>query len=549
MERLDQRPGSSFAEAGSSADQKQRPRLIRQLVLAYSISAGLILITLIAQRTVMPILSQRYQLAIQQIWTLRLSIKQIENDLIAQESGLRAYVMSNEPESADTLTVGREQYLADAEQARALAEQVDDTALRASLTRMRGLAEQQYQSYGRSGMELRRNGRAALSLNGVEPGFGALRVGFADLEEKTVAASERIQDQLKKQRRNFLIIACSGYIIGVLVGLVALIRSIRLLSRPLQSLITAAQEIEQGNFSIRASGDPYEETAAVARAFNRMAAEIAAERNESRDLLLSLRKKNVELEEKHREVEQANQIKSQFLANVTHELRTPLSSMVLYTDMLLKGKMGPLAPTQQDALHTIMRRGKEQLHLVNELLDASLLDNKQASLKPARVWLIDLVKEAITIVQPRLESKRLRLEQQFPSDPVAVEADRARLLQVFNNLFDNAVKFTPPDGRILVNVTSGPEGTEIAITNSGEGIHPEDLPFIFDRFYRGRHSGVADSSGAGLGLFIANELLELHGGRLQARTNGEGETTFSFILPGQPAAAPKSEPAASGSPA
>lgn len=548
MKQLKQRWNSSLAEADPSATQKQRPSLIPQLALAYSICAGLILITLIAQRIGMPILSRHYHEGIERIWMLRLSVKQLENDLTSQANGLRGYLMSGQPEFLETLTSGRERYLADLRQAQTLAEHVGDASSRVTLDRVNRLAEKWYQTYSVPTIELRRNGDTTMILGAVSQTeerrhFDQLHTAFTEFEEKTRIATQRTQLQLQQQRRNFLLIACSGYIIGVLIGLVALIRSTRRIRPPLELLINAARQIGQGDFSIRVSGDPYVETAALAQAFNRMASEIAAKQEETEDLLQSLRQKNIELEEEHRQVEQANQFKSQFLTNITHELRTPLSSMVLYADMLMKGKMGSLTPAQHNALDTILRRGKEQLRLVNELLDASRLDAKQLPLTLASVSLTDLVREAIAIVQPQVESKRLQFELQFPPDPIAVEADRSRLLQVLNNLLQNAAKFTPLNGRIQVSVIPRSDEIEVAITNTGEGIDPQDLPFIFERFYRGRSSDATDSSGAGLGLYIAKELVELHGGRLRASSSGEGKTTFSFILLRQDARAPTTKSA------
>ncbi len=548
MKQLRQRWDSSLAEADPSATQKERPSLIRQLALAYSICAGVILITLIAQRIGMPILSRHYQEGVERIWMLRLSVKQLEYDLTSQTNGLRGYLMSGQPEFLETLTSGRERYLTDLKQAQALAQRVGDTSLRVTLDRVHQLAEQWYQTYSVPNIELRRNGGAAMTLGEVlqkeeRRNLDQLQTAFVELEEKTHIATQRTKLLLQKQRRNFLIIACTGYIIGVLIGLVALIRSTRQIRQPLELLISTARQIGQGDFSLRVSGDPYLETAAVAQAFNRMASEIAAKQEETEGLLQSLRQKNVELAEEHRQVEQANQFKSQFLTNITHELRTPLSSMVLYADMLMKGKMGSLTPAQHKALDTILRRGKEQLRLVNELLDASRLDAKELPLTLASVSLMDLVREAITIIQPQVESKRLQFEHQFPPDLIAVEVDRSRLLQVLNNLLENAAKFTPLNGRIQVSVIPMSDEIEVAITNTGEGIDPQDLPFIFERFYRGRSSDATDSSGAGLGLYIAKELVELHGGRLRASSSGEGKTTFSFTLLRQHARAPTTKSA------
>ncbi len=542
MEQQRQLFDLSGAEATSFASEKPRPRLIRQLVLAYSISAGLILITLIAQRTGMPILSQQYQEGMEQIWMLRLAVKELENALTAQENGLRAYAMTRQPEFLEPLMNGRERYLVNLKQAQGLVEQVNDTAVKASLNQMNGLAELWYQAYGQPILEqLQRPGTIQISPDvpwqEEKRHFDRLRQVFNEMEQKTNTAAERIQSELQLRRRNFLIIACSGYVIGLLIGLAALIRSTRRFSRPLESFINAARRVGQGDFSIRVSGDPYAETAALAEAFNRMAGKISAHREETEGLLRSLRQKHLELEEEHHRVEQANKFKSQFLANVTHELRTPLSSMVLYADMLLKGKMGSLTPSQRDALHTILRRGREQLRLVNELLDASRLDAKQLSLRLAPVQVAELVKEACTIVQPKIEAKELQIECRFPADPVAVEADHARLLQVLNNLLENAVKFTPSGGQIQVSVLTKSDEIEVAISNTGEAIDPQDLPFIFDRFYRGRHSSMNDSSSSGLGLYIAKELVELHRGFLQASSNGQGQTTFSFTLPRHPAEA------------
>jgi signal transduction histidine kinase len=541
MEQFQTSLDSSTNGANSVSPEKPRPRLIRQLVLSYGISAGLILITLIAQRTGMPILSQQYQEGMEHIWMLRLTVEELENALTTQENGLRAYVMSGQPEFLESLTNGRRQYLTYFQQAQTFTTQIGDDAVKAGLNRMNQLTEQWYHAYGQplaahpSGDAVRHQ---AISWEAMKRDFDRLRQAFDDLENTTNTTAQQIEEKLNRRRRNFLIIACSGYVIGLLIGLFALVRSTRHLRQPLESLITSARRVGQGDFSIRASGDPYAETVAVAQAFNRMAGEIAAQRQETEGLLQSLRQKHIELEEEHRQVEQANQFKSQFLANITHDLRTPLSSMVLYTDMLLKGKMGSLTPSQRDALQTILRRGNEQLRLVNELLDASRLDAKQLSLQRAPVSLADVMEQAFIVAQPLAEAKQLQLVCEWPSEPVIVEADRLRLLQVFNNLLENAVKFTPAEGQIHITVTPTVEQVEVAITNTGDGIDPQDLPFIFDRFYRGRQANLNDASGSGLGLYITKELVELHGGSLRATSNGRHHTTFSFTLPRQPAIMP-----------
>ncbi len=216
-----------------------------------------------------------------------------------------------------------------------------------------------------------------------------------------------------------------------------------------------------------------------------------------------------------RAAEDANRLKDEFLATLSHELRTPLTAIIGWTKMLRTMELDEATAAQ--ALETVERNAKAQAQLVEDLLDVSRIITGKLRLDTRPTELVPVVKAAMEAVLPAAAAKSIELRTQL--DPLAgpVSGDPARLQQVAWNLLSNAVKFTPRGGRVEVRLERVDSHVELIVSDTGQGISPEFLPYVFDRFRQADGSTTRLHGGLGLGLAIARHLVELHGGTVQRR--------------------------------
>ena len=231
------------------------------------------------------------------------------------------------------------------------------------------------------------------------------------------------------------------------------------------------------------------------------------------------------------QAELATQSKDEFLAVVTHELRSPLNAIRGWSHVLRHG--GALVPPQIKALDAIDRNTLAQAHLVDDLLDSQRILCGKLELDVGHVPLAVLIEEAVEIVHPAAQAKRIRLD--LSHDPslnvVAVDPDRMR--QALAKLLSNAVKFTPEDGIVSVRTRRAAHMLAIDVQDTGVGLEPAQLPMVFDRFAQADASSTRRASGLGLGLSLARQLVELHGGRIVVESEGAGRgARFAIELPG-----------------
>jgi signal transduction histidine kinase/CHASE1-domain containing sensor protein/CheY-like chemotaxis protein len=228
--------------------------------------------------------------------------------------------------------------------------------------------------------------------------------------------------------------------------------------------------------------------------------------------------------------EESNRLKDEFLATVSHELRTPLTAILGWARLLEDGSLDR-AMTQQ-AVDTIWRNAKAQAQIVDDILDVSriITGNLYIDLHPIEV--LPVVQNAINVVRPTADAKGIAIEAQFDTTPAMVSGDANRLQQVIWNLLSNAVKFTSSGGRVSVNVSQANAAVEISVSDTGQGISREFMPYVFDRFSQADSTTTRHHGGLGLGLAIARHLVEIHGGTIRAASRGEGQgATFTITLP------------------
>lgn len=228
--------------------------------------------------------------------------------------------------------------------------------------------------------------------------------------------------------------------------------------------------------------------------------------------------------------ELANKTKDDFLAMVSHELRSPITVILGWIRMLQMNRVDRDTLTLAvDSMHHSTAR---LLKLVEDILDASRLSSGKVTLEPAVVDLRDAVRASMQSVRFEAEQKPLHVALTVADQPVPVRADVDRLQQVVVNLLANAVKFTPPHGRIEVDVTEHGGAARLHVRDSGEGIDPSFLPFVFERFRQDDSSTTRAHKGLGLGLAIVKQLVEAHGGSVTAASDGKGHgAAFTVMLP------------------
>ena len=231
----------------------------------------------------------------------------------------------------------------------------------------------------------------------------------------------------------------------------------------------------------------------------------------------------------HREAEAANRVKDEFLATLSHELRTPLNA-VLGWARILRGKHDD--PHTRHALDVIERNAVAQARLIDDLLDVSRIITGKIRLQLESVSIAAVVESALESVGPAADAKGLRIVADIPADLPPAVGDPQRLQQIFWNLLSNAVKFTETGGTVSVSLRYGEGCLEAEVRDTGVGIAPEILPFVFDRFTQADSSTTRPHAGLGLGLAIVRHLVELHGGTVSAESAGVGTgSTFRLELP------------------
>ena len=273
---------------------------------------------------------------------------------------------------------------------------------------------------------------------------------------------------------------------------------------------------------------PYDDAELLARVtslqrLRDLSDELRAERKRQRELLLQARDASLR-------AERANRSKDDFLATVSHELRTPLNAIAGWVSLLRSASLPAARVT--DALDTIDRNVKAQTRLIDDLLDVSRIISGKLSLTLEPTDLAKVVSTTIDSLRPQAETKHIALEVDIEPSLPPMLGDESRLQQVVWNLLANALKFTAAQGKIWITLRTEARQLELTVTDDGQGIAPEALPQIFDRFNQAESSFTRSHGGLGLGLAIVRHLVDLHGGQVSAQSAGPSQgATFRVVLP------------------
>lgn len=289
---------------------------------------------------------------------------------------------------------------------------------------------------------------------------------------------------------------------GVIAALVAILLALMLsqnILRPIKVMNEAVNQIAAGNLSQQVDISDKGEIGELTRAFNEMA----------------------------KILETVEQLRRNMVTDVAHELRTPLSNIRGYLEAIQDGVIEPdstlIASLHEEAL---------QLNrLVDDLQELALAEAGQLNLVYQQVNIQEVVDQSLDMIQPKAAAKQLTIRKQVPDNLPPINADRGRISQILGNLLSNAITHSPVGGEIDVQVKTINSQIETCISNTGPGIEMEDLPFIFERFYRTDRSRSRTTGGAGLGLAIVRQLVKAHGGKIRAESELNKGTRFIFSLP------------------
>ena len=273
--------------------------------------------------------------------------------------------------------------------------------------------------------------------------------------------------------------------------------------KPLQQMSKATKQFAVGDFSYRIKVVGNDELSDLAIAFNDMA--------EALDVLEGSRRS--------------------FVSNVSHELKTPMTSIAGFIDGILDGTIPK--DKQEYYLDIVSTEVRRLSRLVVSMLNMSKIESGDIEMKPSTYDISDQIIHILLTFEQKISEKNIEIRGLEDFKPAQVVADPDMIYQAIYNLFDNAVKFTNENGYIEVSLTEHPSSVEVTIKNSGEGIKEEELSHIFERFYKVDKSRSLDSKGAGLGLYIVKLMIEMHGGRVFAKSDSVETAEFTFTLPKQ----------------
>ncbi|HVG28971.1 MAG TPA: ATP-binding protein [Pyrinomonadaceae bacterium] len=259
--------------------------------------------------------------------------------------------------------------------------------------------------------------------------------------------------------------------------------------------------------------------------------ELEEKREELEQLNRRLADSNRELEVANAKLREVAELKEEFLAVTTHDLRSPLAVISGVISFFSSGRLGELTPEQQNMVSMMERNTHNLIELVNDLLDSAKLESGTLQLDLAPTELPALVGEICEAMGTVAGERGVTVDCHFPEDMPEVTADRAKLRRVLVNLVSNAVKFTPKGGRVDISGERQGALVRVQVSDTGVGVAAEDLPHLFDKYEQGSSRAPRREKGTGLGLYITRQLVELHGGEIKAESEVGKGSTFSFTIP------------------
>ena len=357
--------------------------------------------------------------------------------------------------------------------------------------------------------------------NGVQRSYQAemaARVRIAEgrggTKDRAVVANQtnqrqELQDRISSDTRDTALLVAAGLLAGLTGALLLFSGLISSMRRPLEELVEAAGRLAGGDLGTRVKVGGLSETAALGAAFNEMAEQLEREASQREAL---------------------DRMKDEFVLTASHELRSPLTSVQGFAELLMLEREN-LSARQVETVGVILDNSRHLVRLLNDLLDLARSDAGRLVIRPEPTDLTPLIEDTVRLMRAQTDSSSQTLTAAIEPDLPPVQAEGDRIRQVLVNLLTNAHEYSPEGASISVMARIAGAEVEIAVTDDGPGIPPDQLEHIFERFVRGEAGLTQRVGGTGLGLPISKSLVELHGGRLAVDSTVGVGSTFSFRLP------------------
>ncbi|HMU74428.1 MAG TPA: ATP-binding protein [Elusimicrobiota bacterium] len=336
--------------------------------------------------------------------------------------------------------------------------------------------------------------------------WGTARVGYS---QKAIAAL--VDGALEAARHRIFVAGAVSIVVGIAIAVFLAL----LLARPIRHLRDGAHQIGEGALDHRIRITSRDELGELANEFNVMAAKL----------------------------QELDQLKQDFVSNVTHELRSPLTSLRGYVEFLLRGSAGALNDEQRDYLMVIKNNSVRLARFIDNLLDVAKIESRKIELHPENVRPQDIAREMEAVFRPMAEEKEIAFHTEVPPDIPPLRADADKLVEIFTNLLSNAFKFTSENGRVVFSVAEEGDALHFRVIDSGVGIPASALESVFNKFEQVKptHGLARKTKGTGLGLTIVRGFVEAHGGRVWMESEEGQGSTAHVVLPKSGAAAAKPE--------
>lgn len=348
--------------------------------------------------------------------------------------------------------------------------------------------------------------------------------------------------------------------IAIFIMIVSIIMSGALISRyiskPITKLRNIANNMGKGQLDVKIDIKSKDEIGELASTLKRMGSELkkfhAGLEKQVKERTAELKKKTEDLEKVNKElnntklatlniledVKEANErlkeidkLKTDFLNTTSHELKTPLTPIRSYLDLLEDGSLGKLNQQQKSALKVIDKNVKRLKRLISDILDITKVEAGQMKFIMEKIRFEKVIKEAIQEIKPSIDEKKIKIEVRIPKKLPLIEGDKQRLIQVLTNLLDNAIKFSPKNKRVMITAKKRKNSLFMAVADKGIGISKNNLPKLFTKFFQVDTSATREQPGTGLGLTICKGIIEAHNGNIWAESILGKGSTFYFTLP------------------
>jgi signal transduction histidine kinase len=441
----------------------------------------------------------------------------LETEVVNLETGLRGFVITDDPKTLAPWKAARRAYPAEMRQLLQLV--ADNPAQSVRAQRLKAAIDDYLNLFSLPLVRFMRGNpagaRAVVAAGLGEQRTDSIRKQFGDF----IAAERHLAAERDQSARNTgtVTLAVASLSLVLMLLLVALYTAFlaRSVVRPVRRAARAARRLAGGELSTRLPVEGPGEVGALADAFNRMAASLEHGRHE--------------LEEQYRRLQESEQLKTELVSNVSHELRTPLASILGFAEVMLRREIPE--ENRRRYLELIRAEAARLAELLNDLLDLQRAEEGRIELAREEVDLKELLSSQVVLYGA--QSTVHSVEVELPEEPLLVEADRDRLAQVVGNLLSNAIKYSPSGGRVVVRAEHRSEWVRIGVIDHGIGIPDDQQERLFTKFFRGDVGRRLGIGGTGLGLVLARQIVEAHGGRIGFKSVADRGSTFWIDLPAE----------------